>query len=317
MVGIPSNLRVSLRKTLVRCKPFGSNDSLQNLFDDPRLAPWRYSFPEADDRMERVDRIISFLHDKRHSSGSNALVSLLEVLAEGMDEGDAQRAELTSMAAAVAQALGQTVPGQVGAGTPRGAIPAPPKPLEAARSDAPAGGSKPVAPPGNAVGEKPEASPPEKRDFFVSYNRNDKDWAVWIAWQLENAGYTTYIQAWDFREGGNFVARMHEAAAKSKRTIAVLSETYLTSKFAESEWNAAFAQDPTGEEGLLLPVRVRECDPKGLLSQIVYIDLLGLSAEQARERLLAGIKQGRAKPLVPPNFPGTVTRAEPPLPDKP
>jgi hypothetical protein len=29
------------------------------------------------------------------------------------------------------------------------------------------------------------------KDFFISYNKTDRQWAEWIAWQLEGAGYTT------------------------------------------------------------------------------------------------------------------------------
>ena len=50
----------------------------------------------------------------------------------------------------------------------------------------------------------------------------------------------------------------------------------MDSEFTQPEWNAAFAQDPTGERGLLLPIRVRDCALGGLLSQIVYVDLVGL-----------------------------------------
>jgi hypothetical protein len=71
------------------------------------------------------------------------------------------------------------------------------------------------------------------KDFFVSYNRNDREWAQWIAWQLEAQGYTTVIQAWDFRPGGNFVLDMQEAAAQAQRTIAVLSPDYLGSLFTD------------------------------------------------------------------------------------
>ena len=49
------------------------------------------------------------------------------------------------------------------------------------------------------------------KDFFISYNRADKSWAVWIAWQLEDAGYATAIQVWDFRPGSNFVLEMQQA----------------------------------------------------------------------------------------------------------
>ena len=40
-----------------------------------------------------------------------------------------------------------------------------------------------------------------ERDFFVSYRTADQSWAEWIAWELEAAGYTVFVQAWDFRPG--------------------------------------------------------------------------------------------------------------------
>ena len=39
----------------------------------------------------------------------------------------------------------------------------------------------------------------EMVDFFISYNKADKAWAEWIAWELEENGCTTVMQAWDFR----------------------------------------------------------------------------------------------------------------------
>lgn len=95
------------------------------------------------------------------------------------------------------------------------------------------------------------------KDFFVSYNSQDKAWAEWIAWQLEAAGYAAIIQAWDFRPGGNFVLDMQRAAEEAERTIAVLSQNYLEALYTQPEWAAAFAQDPTGARKTLLPVRVQ------------------------------------------------------------
>ncbi|HKS41048.1 MAG TPA: FxSxx-COOH system tetratricopeptide repeat protein [Blastocatellia bacterium] len=157
------------------------------------------------------------------------------------------------------------------------------------------------------------------KDFFISYNRADRTWAEWIAWQLEAEGYSVVIQAWDFRPGGNFVLDM-QSATGAERTIAVLSDDYLTSEFTAPEWAAAFAQDPTGIESKLLPVRVRECEPKGLLRSIVYIDLLKLDEAAAKRALLAGVIRGRAKPTVKPGFPGSFTRTianAPRYPDSP
>ncbi len=147
----------------------------------------------------------------------------------------------------------------------------------------------------------------DRKDFFISYNSRDESWAEWLAWQLEEAGYTTFLQAWDFTAGGNFVQKMDEGARSCERTIAALSPNYLASKFTKPEWYAAFARDPTGEKGFLVPVRIAKCDLDGLLGQIIYIDLVGLDEEPARERFLARIKGTRAKPSRPPRFPGSGT----------
>ncbi len=142
-----------------------------------------------------------------------------------------------------------------------------------------------------------------RADFFISYTRADRIWAEWIARQLEQEGYTTLIQAWNFRPGSDFVQEMDSATRTSGRTIAVLSPDYFTSGFTPSEWHAAFWRDPKGEQRLLVPVRVRACDVERLLGQIFYIDLAGYDEQEARTRLLAGVRHERARPAALPAFP--------------
>lgn len=150
--------------------------------------------------------------------------------------------------------------------------------------------------------------------FFISYNHADEAWAEWLAWQIEAAGYTTVIQVWDFRPGSNFVLEMQRAAAEAERTIAVFSPAFLQSLYTAPEWAAAFAKDPSALERTLIPVLVRPCQLKGLLAQLVRIDLVGLDEDSAGSELLKGIQNGRAKPSTPPAFPGTVPGPEPPFP---
>lgn len=147
------------------------------------------------------------------------------------------------------------------------------------------------------------------KDFFISYNRADKSWAEWIAWQLEEESYSTIIQSRDFRPGSNFVEEMQRATVKAERTIAVVSTDYLSSEFARSEWNAAFAGDPLGKEGKLIPVKVRDCELEGLRKAVIYIDLTGLGEDAARDELIKGIKRDRAKPEREPSFPGAPAKA--------
>jgi hypothetical protein len=146
------------------------------------------------------------------------------------------------------------------------------------------------------------------KDFFVSYNSRDRAWAEWISWILEAAGYSVVVEAWDFRPGGNFALDMQRAIQGSERTIAVLSDNYLQAEYTHPEWAAAFSKDPQSLKRLLIPIRVRDCSPDGLLGQIIYVDLVDCGPDQAKERVLAILKE-RTKPATAPRFPGETPAA--------
>jgi tetratricopeptide (TPR) repeat protein len=148
----------------------------------------------------------------------------------------------------------------------------------------------------------------QSADFFVSYTSADRAWAEWIAWQLEAEGYRVALQAWDFRPGSDFVQQMDQMVQEAERIITVLSPAYVKSAFAGAEWRAAFAEDPSGKRGLLLPVRVEEVDPRGLLKTRTYLDLVGQDSASAREMLLAAARGARGKPIHEREFPGAPTR---------
>jgi tetratricopeptide (TPR) repeat protein len=133
-------------------------------------------------------------------------------------------------------------------------------------------------------------------NFFISYTAADQSWAEWIASILEAAGFSVVIQAWDFRPGGNFVAEMQRATTGSERTIAVLSPDYLRSMYGMAEWAVAFAADPDGAKGKLVPVKVREVTLEGLLTTIIHVNLVGLGEAAAKEALLSGLVPTRIRP---------------------
>ena len=145
------------------------------------------------------------------------------------------------------------------------------------------------------------------KDFFISYNKADRQWAEWIAWQLEDASYSVVIQCWDFLPGSNFVLEMHEATKDAERTIGVLSPHFLASIFTKPEWSAAFVNDPTGKKRKLLLIRIQDCQPDGLLAAISYLDLVDLDEDAARKKILAAARDERLKPSSPPGFPGDRT----------
>jgi hypothetical protein len=148
--------------------------------------------------------------------------------------------------------------------------------------------------------------PPGQVDYFVSYTSADRAWAEWIAWQLKQAGSSVVVQAWDMVPGRDFVHEMQKATTTAKRTLAVLSPAYFTSQFGEAEWRVAFANDPDGEKGPLVPVRVADFTPEGLLATRIYIDLVGKDRQTARTVLLDGLQgQQAAMPTEEPHFPAS------------
>ncbi|WP_202818946.1 TIR domain-containing protein [Actinosynnema sp. ALI-1.44] len=144
-------------------------------------------------------------------------------------------------------------------------------------------------------------------DFFVSYSLADEDWATWIAHELEAAGYKVMIQSWDFVPGTHFFDFIDRGIREAAAVIAVLSKSYLGSRYGRMEWMAALraADDPTAAK--LLPVRVEDVVLDGLLAPITFVDLVGLDdSAEARARLLGRISHalsGRAKPDDRPRYP--------------
>ncbi len=142
-------------------------------------------------------------------------------------------------------------------------------------------------------------------DFFISYTQADRAWAEWIAWALAEDEHHILVQAWDSGPGANPVQDLRAGTREATRTIAVLSNDYLTSVYGGAEWQAAWAGDPEGVGQKLLAVRVADCDgpDQGSLLPAGRADLFGLSEGTAmtRLRLMASAAiAGRARPQAPP-----------------
>ncbi|MBL7487818.1 TIR domain-containing protein [Frankia sp. AgB1.9] len=148
-------------------------------------------------------------------------------------------------------------------------------------------------------------------DFFISYAAQDRGWAEWIAWELEDAGYQVVIDAWDFTPGSNAVGEMNRAATTAARMLVVLSNVYLTSAYQEAEWQLAWLADPSAAGRRLLTARVEDCSRPGLLGRLVGVDLFGVPQDVAQRRLLTAAAGSRDKPVRRPTFVGRAGAAEP------
>ncbi|MSR56633.1 MAG: toll/interleukin-1 receptor domain-containing protein [Planctomycetaceae bacterium] len=147
----------------------------------------------------------------------------------------------------------------------------------------------------------------EGKTCFISHSDADRAWAEWIARQLEDAGFASRLQAWQFRPGTDFVSRIEQSLADADYIIAVLSPSYLDSKFAMSEWHAALANDFTPNERRIISVRVKECDLQPPAHN-AYVDLVNVGETDAIFKLKAAVGAGVAKSTAEPSLQG---RSEP------
>jgi TPR repeat protein/predicted NBD/HSP70 family sugar kinase len=136
----------------------------------------------------------------------------------------------------------------------------------------------------------PEQTP--KKSFFISYTGADIERAKWVTKTLEDNGYTAIIQARDFLVGTHFPQNMDEALKNTEAVLTIVSARYLSSDYCRSEWLTAYRQDRTGGRRYIIPVRVEEVVPEGMLARNIYIDIFGdMDEDERKKKLLLGMKE--------------------------
>ena len=109
------------------------------------------------------------------------------------------------------------------------------------------------------------------KDFFISYTIADRNWAEWIAWELEEAGYSVIIQSWDFAPGCDFVSEMDEALKVADRVILVLSKKYFDSPYTKAEWTSAYNEVLRKKREPLIPFRIENFEIGSRITNFEWI----------------------------------------------
>jgi hypothetical protein len=132
----------------------------------------------------------------------------------------------------------------------------------------------------------------ERKDFFISYTKVDREWAIWIAVCLQNAGYSVLLPPVDFRMGFIFRNEMQKAFLQAKRMIVTFSPAYLATLKSRSSGFSAFKRAASYKQESVLSVCVHgHASLLEELSGIVNsINLAGESDKMARAILLAYIR---------------------------
>lgn len=98
MLKIPQSLMLALRQALIVCDEFYSPRQLYAVFGVNELKPFQIGLPEANNPRERIDLTINYLQDQYRSSGENALILFMQVLADHYDLEDERHSRLLNLA---------------------------------------------------------------------------------------------------------------------------------------------------------------------------------------------------------------------------
>jgi tetratricopeptide (TPR) repeat protein len=151
------------------------------------------------------------------------------------------------------------------------------------------------------------ASMPSEQDFeydvFISYSSQDKDWVRGeLLPGLEAADVKAFIDSVDFEPGEWAVKEMTRAVSESRKMLAVLTPSYLESKWCEQERLVLQTLSPANQDHRMLPILRLECDPPAEVKGIVAIDFTDdADPELAWRKLLTAL--GKPPEPTPPETP--------------
>ena len=139
-------------------------------------------------------------------------------------------------------------------------------------------------------------------NVFISHASTDRPWSEWIAWVLEENGYTVTAQALDDRSGESLIGNVQQAITQPGFTLIVLSENYITVADNQSDGPSNLPQDPTSTARRVIPIRVEICQlpQKWELSKYIYIDLVDQAETEAEQTILAALKTHSESEASPP-----------------
>ena len=167
----------------------------------------------------------------------------------------------------------------------------------------------------------PAAGDSESLQVLVSAAEPDRGWARWISQELRRAGHTVEYDEWSWQPGTNSLANTEAAVRAADKVVAVVSAAYLDPALPGHDERDAVARQAQRRPGGFVPVLVAPTVLPPVLGRLSHVSLVGLRPDEARDRLLGGLRQTRPPALgedVPwPGAPPTEPNASPPLPVPP
>jgi len=140
-------------------------------------------------------------------------------------------------------------------------------------------------------------------DIFVSYTSSDRDWAFWIAKELESLGHSPRIHEWEIKGGDDIYGWMEQRHDAADHVLCVISDEYLKAPYSTLERSAAIWQTAGKRPGFVLFAAVKACKLPTLADHIRRCELFGIPEDAARLRFREFMETRDAQAAT---FPGKV-----------
>jgi tetratricopeptide (TPR) repeat protein len=151
-------------------------------------------------------------------------------------------------------------------------------------------------------------------DFFLSRRGSVATVACEVADILMEKGYSVLVQDYDFPIGASFIEAMHEAIKHARDLIILFTRDYEESPYTRKEFTSFEAERLLDErERHVIVLRCEDVPLRGLLSDGVYQDLVGVTDPGERRRRIIAAAERHSTQRYPPRrnartFVGVPTR---------
>lgn len=141
-------------------------------------------------------------------------------------------------------------------------------------------------------------------EIFVSYTNSDRDWALWVAKELQALGHTPRVHEWEIAAGESIVTWMVKTHDAADHVLCIVSDEYLKAAYSIWEREAAQWAAAKNRPGFALFVVVKPCRLPTLADHVYRCELFGIPEDAAHSRFLSFMTA--PAPASSRSFPGSI-----------
>ena len=137
-----------------------------------------------------------------------------------------------------------------------------------------------------------------QHDVFIFYSSADADWVRGeLLKRIEDAGLRAFIDFRDFRPGAANIKEMERGVTTCRKTLVVLTPSYLDSEWCEIESVMSQTQDLTKREPRLIPLLKSRCEKPLRIGVLTHVDFTDdADRDLAWRRLLTALDATAQQP---------------------